>query len=328
MSVPAGDPASPATPRADDGVQSRRGALYGAAAYGLWGVLPLYLAAVRPASPFEILAHRMLWSLLVCLLLLAVLRRLGRLIAVLRRPRAVAVLALAGLLVSTNWIVYTVAVLSGRTNEAALGYFLNPLVTIALGVVLLRERLRRLQWVAVGIGAVAAVYLTVTGGSVPWVPLVLAFSFALYGLVKKRVGSSVGALESFTVETLMLAPVAATVLVVIGVGGGQTFTTEGPLHVVLMGALGIVTAVPLLLFAAAARRVPLTTIGLLQFLTPVLQLLCGVLFLGEVVPSTRWVGFGIVWVALLVMSIDLVRSGRRRRRLRPNPQVATAPVGG
>lgn len=309
-------------PPADD-AQTRQGALYGAAAYLMWGVLPLYLVAVRPAGPVEILGHRMLWSLLVCVLALVVLRRVGRLLALLRQPRRVAVLALAGALITTNWTAYTIAVLSERVNEAALGYFLNPLVTVALGVFILHERLRRLQWVAVAIGAVAAVYLTLDAGSVPWIPLTLAFSFGLYGLVKKRVGGSLSALESFTVETLLLAPVAAAALVVLAASGDQTFTTEGPGHALLLAGLGLITAIPLLLFAAAARRVPLVTIGLLQFLAPVLQLLCGVLLLGEVLPWSRWLGFGLVWLALAVLSTDLVLTGRRRRRALARTPVPT-----
>jgi len=188
-------------------------------------------------------------------------------------------------------------------------------VTVAIGVVVLRERLRSLQWLAVAIGLVAGVYLTVDFGRPPWIALSLAFSFALYGLMKKRVGASLGAFQSLTSETVVLAPIAGVILVWVGTRGGATFAMDPPSHPLLLAAAGLVTAVPLLLFAAAARRVPLVTIGLLQFITPVLQLLCGVLLLSETMDASRWIGFGIVWIALLVLAFDSIRSVRTRRRL-------------
>jgi chloramphenicol-sensitive protein RarD len=185
---------------------------------------------------------------------------------------------------------------------------------VALGVLVLRERLRPLQWAAVAIGAVAGVYLSVVGGQFPLVALSLAFSFAAYGLVKKKLGASLDAMHSLAAETAVLVPVALVVLVVLAANGATTFTDDAPLHPVLLLLAGVVTAVPLLLFAAAARRIPLTTVGLLQFVTPVLQLLCGVLLLGEHMSAARWTGFAIVWVALLLLSVDMLanRPGRRR----------------
>lgn len=293
-----------------------RGTLLGFAAYGLWGLFPLYFDALRPAGAWEILANRILWTLLFCVLVLLVRRDLAWVAPLLRRPRLLVGLAVAAVLIAVNWVVYVAAVVSGNTSEAALGYFLNPLVTVALGVIVLRERLRVLQWVAVGIGAAAGVYLGVAGGRVPWVALSLAVSFALYGLTKKKLGASLEALHGLTVETVVLAPVAAVTLLLVGAQGGLAFGHHGAGHTTLLVLSGVVTAVPLLCFAAAARRVPLVTIGLIQFITPVMQLLCAVLLLGEHLPPERWVGFGIVWVALLVLTTDSLLSVRATRRAR------------
>ena len=223
---------------------------------------------------------------------------------------------IAGLLIAANWVIYVAAVVSHHVTEASLGYFLNPLVTVAIGVVVLRERLRRLQWAAVAVGLVGGVYLTVTSGRPPWIALGLAFTFALYGLMKKRLGASLDALHSLTAETAVLAPIAVGVLIWLELSGATTFRDHAPAHPLLLATSGVVTAVPLLLFAAAARRVPLVTIGLLQFVTPILQLLCGVLLLGEAMTPTRWTGFGIVWVALVLLAADSFRSARSRSQAR------------
>jgi chloramphenicol-sensitive protein RarD len=304
----------PAPAPTADPAELRRGTVYGFLAYGIWGLFPLYFAALAPSGAFEVLAHRILWTLAVCALVLLVRRDLGWVRPLAARRRLVAGIAVAGLLIAANWTVYVLAVLTGRTYEAALGYFLNPIVTVALGVVVLRERLRPGQWVAVGIGFVAAVYLTVAGGVVPWIPLALAFSFGLYGLTKKRVGASLQALHSLAAETALLAPVAVAVLFVLGARGVTTFTGHGGWHTALLVLAGVVTAVPLLFFAAAARRIPLVTVGLIQFITPVLQLVVGVTLLGEHVSGRLWVGFGIVWVALAVLTWDSLRTARKTRR--------------
>jgi chloramphenicol-sensitive protein RarD len=243
---------------------------------------------------------------------LLVRRDFGWLRTVASRPRLLGGLTVAAVLIAANWVIYVLAVITGRTYAAALGYFLNPIVTVGLGVLVLKERLRPLQWAAVSVGAVAAVYLTVAGGEFPWIAVSLAFSFAFYGLVKKKVGATLDAMHSLTVETLVLAPVAVGVLVWLGLQGSTTFGAEGPWHTGLLVAAGVVTAIPLLLFAAAARRIPLVTIGLIQFLTPMLQLLIGVFLLGEDVSGRLWVGFGIVWVALVLLTIDSIaaRPGR------------------
>ena len=315
MSQAAAAPAAgPATgnPEADS---VRRGTAYGFLAYLVWGCFPLYFAALRPAGAFEILAHRVIWSLVICAALLAMARRARWLIDMFRNPRLLALMVAAGFLIGTNWAVYTIAVLSGHVTEAALGYFLNPLVTVGLGVVLLAEKLRVGQWVAVGIGLAAALYLSIDYGSPPWISVTLALSFATYGLIKKRIGASLSAVESLTGETVVMAPFAIALVVWLGLNGDQTFTGHGAGHTALLLTTGIATTIPLLLFAASAKRVPLVTIGLLQFITPVMQLLSGVVFLGEVLPASRWLGFGLVWVALVVLSVDSVVSTGRARRL-------------
>lgn len=294
---------------------ARRGTAYGIGAYAIWGAFPLYFHLLAPAGAWEILAHRILWTLAFCVAVLVVRREFDWCRSVFGNPRMLGAVSLAGLLIATNWIIYVAAVVGHHVTEASLGYFLNPIVTVAIGVVVLRERLRSLQWLAVAIGLAAGVYLTIDLGRPPWIALSLAFTFALYGLMKKRLGTSLGAFQSLTSETAVLAPVALAILFWLGARGETTFTLGSPSHPLLLASAGLVTATPLLLFAAAARRVPLVTIGLLQFITPVLQLICGVLLLGETMEASRWIGFGIVWVALLVLAFDSIRSVRTRRRL-------------
>ncbi len=286
--------------------QLRPGLLYGFAAYLLWGGFPFFFVSVKPAGPWEILGQRIAWTFVVCAVVLLVRRDLGWIRPVLRRPRLVGGLALAAGLIAVNWIVYVNAVITNHTSEAALGYFLNPLITVALGVLVLRERLRVLQWTAVAIGTVAGVFLAVVAGQVPLTALALAVSFALYSLAKNRVGASLQALHGLAIETTVLLPIALVLLIPMAGVLGTTFVGYGALHTALLVLSGPVTAAPLLLFAAAARRVPLVTIGLLQFLTPVMQLLAA-LALGEHVSPARWAGFGIVWLALAVLSVDMLR---------------------
>jgi len=294
---------------------TRRGTIYGAVAYAIWGVFPLYFHLLAPAGAWEILAHRILWTLLLCGGVLAVRRDFGWCSSVFANPRMLGAVTVTALLLAVNWTIYVAAVAAHHVTEASLGYFLNPIVTVAIGVVVLHERLRRLQWLAVAIGLAAGIYLTIDFGRPPWIAVGLAFSFALYGLMKKHLGTSLGALQSLTSETAVLVPVALAVLVWLTISGEATFSVDSPAHPLLLASAGLVTALPLLLFGAAARRVPLVTIGLLQFVTPVLQLLCGVLLLGETMTTSRWVGFGIVWTALLVLTLDSIKSVRTRRRL-------------
>jgi len=296
----------------------------GAVAYAIWGLFPFYFHALAPASAVEVLAHRVLWALLVCLVLLTALRRWPAVAAVLRSPRQRGLLGVAAVVIAVNWGVYVQAVATGHVLEASLGYFINPLVTVLLGVVVLRERLRRLQWVAVGVGTVAVTVITVDLGRPPWIALLLAASFGTYGLMKNRLGQVAGAdgrgvdaITSLSVETLLLGVPAAAAVVVLGARGDSTFTSEGGLHTALLAFTGVATVVPLVLFAVAASRVPLSTIGLLQYLTPLLQFGCG-LVLGERMASSQWAGFALVWAALLLLSSDALR-GRRR----PEPAPVT-----
>jgi chloramphenicol-sensitive protein RarD len=289
----------------------RRGVGYGAGAYLLWGVFPLYFRLLHRSGAAEIVLHRIAWSLLVCLAVVAVTRSRQELRAVLAAPRRLLLLGTAALALAVNWGVYVYAVNAGHVIEGSLGYYINPLVTVLLGVLVLRERLRRLQWAAVGVGAAAVAALTVAYGRPPVIALTLASSFGLYGLVKNRIGGSVGALASLTTETLTLAPFALIAVVWLEATGRGTFTADPPRQGLLLVSTGVVTVIPLLLFAASARRVPLSTLGLLQYLTPTLQLLCGVVFLGENMPTARWLGFGLVWVALALLTADSLASRRR-----------------
>jgi chloramphenicol-sensitive protein RarD len=309
----------PPKPIASPALEQRSGILYAIAAYGLWGFIPIYFLALAPAGPFEIVAWRVLFSVVFCGLVILVLRRGKTLAALLRDRRTMLTLGLAGLLVFLNWQVYVIAVVSGRVNEAALGYFINPIVTVLLGVIVQRERLRMTQWVAVLVSAVAVVVLGVAYGDFPWVALALAFSFGLYGLVKKRVGPRVDALTGLAAETAWLTPVAIVQLVFVGATTGVVFGTAGLSNSLLLAAAGIVTSVPLLLFAAAARRLPLVVIGFVQYLTPILQFLIGTFILHEAMPLERWIGFSLVWLALVVLSTDMVLHARSVRRASPLP---------
>jgi chloramphenicol-sensitive protein RarD len=231
----------------------------------------------------------------------------------------VLVLGLAGVLVFINWQTYVIAVLLGRVNEAALGYFINPIVTVLLGVIVLRERLRVAQWGAVSLSAIAVLILAINYGEIPWISLILAFSFGLYGLAKKRVGPRVDALTGLALETAWLTPIAIVQLVFVGLTSGIVFGTAGVTNTLLLAAAGIVTSVPLLLFAAAARRLPLVVIGFVQYLTPILQFVIGTFILHEAMPPERWVGFSLVWLALIILSIDMVLHARSVRRALPLP---------
>lgn len=294
-------------------------------AYGLWGLMPLLFAAMAPAGAFEIVSWRIVFGLVFCAVAILATRSWLRTRALLVQPRVMGIMGIAAGLILVNWTVYVAATTTGHTVEAALGYFINPLVTIALGIVVLRERLRPLQWIAVGISVVAVVVIAVGYGRMPWISLALAFSFGLYGLVKKRVGGTVDALSGLTIETVWLLPIAVGALVVLGVtglAGGLTFASEGGVHVLITVLTGPATAVPLLLFASSARRVSLSTLGLTQYLAPVMQLLVGVLVQHEAMSPSRWVGFGVVWFALVLLTVDSFTAARRSARRDPVPEPA------
>jgi chloramphenicol-sensitive protein RarD len=292
-------------------MEQRSGLLYGIGAYGIWGLVPLYWPLLEPAGALEVLAHRMVWSLGVVAIALAYARRWAWIPGLLRQPRKVALLVLAAATITVNWGVYIWAVNSGHVVEASLGYFINPLVTILLGVLLLKERLRAAQWTAVGIGFSAVLVLSVGYGRLPWISLVLACSFGTYGLVKKKI--NLGGLESLAAETTILFLPALGFMVWLGATGSSTFQGHGAGHAALLASAGLVTAVPLVFFGAAAIRVPLTTLGLLQYLTPLLQLALGVAYFHEAMPPERWAGFALVWVALTVLTWDALRAARRTR---------------
>ena len=293
---------------------TRRGTLYGAGAYLLWGLFPLYWPLLAPSSPLEVLAHRVLWSLVVVVVLLGVTRRVEQVRAAVRDRRRLAQIALAAVVIAVNWGTYIYGVTNDRVVETSLGYFVNPIVTVLLGVVVLGERLRPAQWAALGAAFVAVVVLTVENGSPPWIALVLAFSFGTYGLLKKTAG--VGAVEGLAVETAVLLPVAAVYVAVLG---GGTFATEGVGHGALLALSGVVTAIPLLLFGAAASRIPLSTLGVLQYLAPTMQFLLGITLFDEPLPAVKLLGFVLVWCAVALFTVDLLRHGRQLRLEVPAP---------
>ena len=292
---------------------TRRGFLYGVAAYLLWGLFPLYWPLLEPAGAVEILAHRVAWSVLTMLVVVAASRRLPELRALFTRHRARNLLTVAAVVIAINWGTYIYGVNNHRVVETSLGYFINPLVTVLMGVLILRERLRAWQWVALGIATVAVVGLAVEYGHPPWIALVLAFSFGTYGLAKKQ--ADVEAVESLTFETLVLAPVALGYLFWLGASGDSHFTGHGAGHMLLLASTGIITAVPLLFFGGAAIRVPMTTLGLLQYLAPILQFLLGVTVLDEHMSTMRWLGFALVWVALVIFTLDATRAHGRQLRM-------------
>ncbi|MFJ9028310.1 EamA family transporter RarD [Streptomyces sp. NPDC102274] len=289
----------------------RAGLLYGIGAYGMWGLVPLYWPLLEPAGAMEILAHRMVWSLVFVAIGLLVLRRWGWIPELIRQPRKLGLIAVAAITISLNWGFYIWAVNTGRVVEASLGYFINPLVTIAMGVLLLKERLRPAQWTAVFIALAAVLVLAVGYGQPPWISLVLAFSFATYGLVKKKI--NIGGLESLAAETAVLFLPALGYLVWLGTSGSATFGSEGTGQMALLAATGVVTALPLVCFGAAAIRVPLSTLGLLQYLAPVFQFILGITYFHEAMPPERWAGFSLVWLALAILTWDALRNARRTR---------------
>ncbi|GAA1442832.1 EamA family transporter RarD [Mycobacterium cookii] len=293
--------------------ESRRGLILGALAYTLWGTFPLYWTLLEPGGAVEILAHRIVWSLLTMVLILVLWHRVDQLKALLRDRRKLLLISGAAVVISVNWGGYIWGVNNGRVLETSLGYFINPLVTVLMGVLVLGERLRRLQWVAMGIAFVAVVVLTVDYGRPPWVALVLAFSFGTYGLLKKQAG--VGAVESITLETLVLAPIAMAYVAWLVATSSSNFGSHGLGHALLFTTTGIITAIPLMLFGAAAIRVSMVSLGLLQYLAPTIQFALGILVFEEAMPASRWIGFGLVWVALAMFTVEALNHRRRQLRL-------------
>ncbi|WP_062516984.1 EamA family transporter RarD [Demequina gelatinilytica] len=301
----------------------RRGLTYGASAYFIWGLFPIFMAALEPAGALEIVAWRAISSLVVCLAIVAVIRGWSRVMSVVRDRTVMVRLVAASLLIAVNWGVMVYAVVTDRVASTSLGYYINPLLTVALGVVFLREHLRRLQVVAIGVAAVAVVVLAVEMGGLPWISLVLATSFGLYSFIKKAVGHRVDALTGLTVETAIQLPIAVVVLVMVAQAGDQTLFARGEpglgvWHDVMLLGTGTWTAGALIVFAAGARRLPLNISGLLQYIAPTMTFALAVWYFHEPMPAARWAGFALVWVALVLITVD---SWRARSRVK-DPRAA------
>ncbi len=288
----------------------RQGLIYAFVAYGFWGFFPIFMDQLRPAGAVEIVAHRALWSLAVCAILVVALQRWKRLLEVLRDTRTALTLALAALLLAFNWGIFIYAILTDRVTDSSLGYYINPLITVALGVVLLRERLRTAHAVAIALALVAITVVGVELRGVPWIAPTLAVSFAGYGLLKKRVGTKVDALTGLTVETLALLPIAVVILVVLSARGDATWGHAGLGHDAWLASTGMWTAGALLVFAAASARLPLYVMGLMQYLTPTITFILAVTYFHEAMPAGRWLGFGLVWIALTIITVDTWRRAR------------------
>ena len=293
--------------------------------YTLWGVFPLYFRLLSAAGSVEIIGHRIVWTLGTCLALIAARRRWASLARVCCAPRLLGALVVSGLLVSVNWLVYVYGVNTARTADAALGYFINPLVTVALASLVLRERLRPVHRVSIVLASAAVALLVVLQGSLPWISLALAFSFALYGLVKKRIGPEVDALTGLTVESAVVTPIALVYLSHLAWQGQSAWQAPGQgwQIMALLSVAGPVTAVPLLLFAAGTRRVPLSVVGMGQYIAPTIQFLLAWVVFHEQIPTARWAAMVLVWAAVAVFIGDavhqLIRRPRLRRADRPRP---------
>lgn len=305
---------------ADAVPEQRQGFIYGFTAYLIWGLFPLYWKLLDHSGAIELLAHRILWSLVTIVILVVVLRKFGQVKALLREPRRRWPLVAAAFLISANWGTYIWAVNHGHVVETSLGYFITPLFTVLLGVFVLKERLRTAQWIALAIAFVAVVGLAIENGRPPWVAIILTFSFGLYGLAKKQAGA--GAIEGMAVESGTVAPLAAAAIVLLGLQGDSTVTHHGTAYLVLVLLTGPITAVPLLLFGAAATRVSMTTLGLLNYIAPIMQFTVGVLVFHEAMSSMRWAGFGLVWLALVIFTWDSMN--RRRQNIALERAAVTA----
>ncbi|MFV0432560.1 MAG: EamA family transporter RarD [Leucobacter sp.] len=289
----------------------RVGLGYGIAAYLIWGSFPLYFGLMGAASPLEVVPWRVVTTFLFCLVLLTVLRRWRVFLAIVSRPRLLGWLAASSLLIYVNWQIFVIGVMTGHVIETALGYFINPLFTIVLGVFVWRERLTRLQWIAVTIAAIGVVISAVAYGSFPWISLSIALSFGLYGAARKKLGNSIDGVTGLVAETLIALPLGIAQLVAVAAVSGLTAFSYGPGITVLVLLSGVMTGLPLIFFGEAARRLPLSYIGFLQFLTPTLGFLYGYLVVHEQMSYGRWIGFAGVWIALLILTADTIRSQTR-----------------
>jgi chloramphenicol-sensitive protein RarD len=295
--------------------EKTKGIGYGLSAYLIWGSFPLVIAMLSFADPFEIVVWRVIFGFAFGLAVILVTRKFSEYLSVFKQPKQLLWISLAAVVIYINWQVYVYAVADNHVLEASLGYFINPLVTIALATIFLKEKLNVLQWVAVGLGGVAVLILTFNYGQPPVIALTLALSFGIYGLAKNRLGGKVSALNSFTVETTLLLPLGIVQLVVLAGMMQIQFGYAGLAPSLGLAAYGVLTAIPLLLFGAAAKRVPLSYIGFMQYLTPTLQFLIGLLVFQEPMPAARWLGFAMVWFALSILSFDALRQLRNRSKL-------------
>ncbi|MEY4390968.1 MAG: hypothetical protein RLZZ400_711 [Actinomycetota bacterium] len=288
-----------------------RGLSLGFTAYFIWGSFPVIISLLSFATPWEIVVWRIIFGLAAGLVFIAIARSGRQFLNAFKSKRIMLWILLSSISVMINWTVYVYAVANHHVVESSLGYFINPLITILIAVVALREKLRPLQWVAVGFGAVAVGILTFDYGRLPWIALALASSFGIYGLAKNKMGDLVTPLHSYTIETVLLTPVALLMLLSVGINGPITFVTQGWLAATGLAIYGVMTAVPLILFGVAAKNLPLSWIGLMQYLTPILQFSLGVLYFKEDMPLARWYGFGLVWCALVILSVDMLRRVRK-----------------
>ena len=287
--------------------KQKLGLIYGVSAYVLWGLFPLYWPLLQPANALEIVSHRAVWTMVFCIVVLALTHALKSTLATFKRPKVAIKLLTTTILISINWLVYIWATNNNHVVEASLGYYINPLIIIAFGVILLKEKMRPLQWAAVSIATIGVVVLTVDYGRLPWVALALALSWGTYGLVKKQLG--LGALEGLAIETMIAFIPYCGYLIFIGAKGEGQFG-NGTVLTILLFSAGAITAIPLLLFNGSTNRLPYSTIGLLQYITPTIQFSIGVWVNHEAMPTARWVGFIFIWLALITLAGDLVKSSR------------------
>jgi chloramphenicol-sensitive protein RarD len=285
-----------------------RGTLYAIGAYLIWGSFPVYFKQLHQVAALEVIGHRIVWSFVALAAVVVLSREAGALLRNIRSARAVGTYAVAAALIAINWLVFVWAVNNGHVVECSLGYFIAPLTSVLFGVALLRERMRAWQWVAISLAAAGVLYLTLSQGALPWIALTLAISFGLYGLVKKV--APLGAVHGLTLETGLLLPPALTYLLYLERAGQGAFLHAGAATDGLLFGAGIVTTLPLLLFASATKRIPLSLIGLLQYITPTIHFLMGVLFYAEPFARVRAIGFGLVWVALVIFSAESWRARR------------------
>jgi chloramphenicol-sensitive protein RarD len=294
------------------------GLIFGFSAYLIWGSFPLIIVAANFADPIEIVTWRVIFGFLFAALLVTITRKWREIILILKSPKKLGWIAVAALFIFINWEVYVIAVATGNTIESSLGYFINPLVTILFAVVLLKEKLRTTQWGALGIGLVAVIILTFDYGRPPWIAFILAISFGTYSLAKNKVGGKIGALQSFTIESAVLVPIAALQFLLVA-NTLEIQINQGPLEASVLIGFGILTAIPLILFGSAASRIPLSMIGFIQYLTPVLQFSTAYFILGEEMPPVRWIGFSLVWLSLVVLTSDALLRKKPAIPLVPKP---------